>query len=119
MRRIFLLSAIAFAPLAAAGPATSPAKPAKLGQCVACHGEDGRSRVPGTPHLAGQDEAYLVNALNAYRSGKRQAQPMNSLANTLQPRDIAALARWFAAQGRAGGARGRMPEAPSRQEAKP
>ena len=104
-----------FAPLAQAGPAAPPAKPAKLGQCVACHGEDGRSRVRGTPHLAGQDETYLINALNAYRSGKRQAQPMNSLANTLQPRDIAALARWFAAQGRASGAGGRMPEAPAAQ----
>jgi cytochrome c553 len=24
--------------------------------------------------------------------------PMNSIANTLQPRDIAALARWYATQ---------------------
>ena len=75
-----------------------PAKPAKLGQCVACHGENGRSRIAGTPHLAGQDETYLVNAISAYRSGSRRAQPMNSLANTLQPRDIAALARWYSRQ---------------------
>lgn len=92
---------MAFAPLAAAGPASPVAKPAKLGQCVACHGEDGRSRVRGTPHLAGQDETYLINALNAYRDGKRQAQPMNSLANTLQPRDIAALAKWYSSRARA------------------
>jgi cytochrome c553 len=76
--------------------AAVPPRPAKLGQCVACHGEDGRSRIPGTPHLGGQDQAYLVTALNAYRRGDRQAQPMNSLANTLQPADIAALARWYA-----------------------
>lgn len=75
-----------------------PVKPAKLGQCVACHGENGRSRIAGTPHLAGQDETYLVNAISAYRSGSRRAQPMNSLANTLQPRDIAALARWYSRQ---------------------
>lgn len=75
----------------------APAKPTKLGQCVACHGEDGRSRIAGTPHLAGQDETYLVNALNAYRSGSRRHVPMSSLANTLQPRDIAALARWYSA----------------------
>lgn len=78
--------------------AAAPTRPAKLGQCVACHGETGRSPIPGTPHLAGQDERYLVAALHAYRSGTRRAVPMNSLANTLQPRDIAALARWYAQQ---------------------
>ena len=78
--------------------AQSPAKPAKLGQCVACHGENGRGRVAGMPHLSAQDEAYLVAALQAYRSGTRRAVPMNTIANTLQPRDIAALARWYSRQ---------------------
>jgi cytochrome c553 len=93
-RQIFLLLAL-LAPLA---QAAAPARPAKLGQCVACHGETGRGRVAGTPHLAGQDEKYLVAALQSYRSGSRHADPMNSVANTLQPRDIAALARWYSQQ---------------------
>lgn len=86
--------------VAAATPAAAgaPARPAKLGQCVACHGEDGRSRLPGTPHLGGQDRAYLARALADYRSGARRHQPMTSLANTLQPADIEALAGWYAAQ---------------------
>ena len=91
---IFLLPGLALA--APAVPASSLAKPAKLGQCVACHGEDGHSRVAGTPHLAAQDETYLINALAAFREGRRQGAPMNAIANTLQPRDIAALARWYA-----------------------
>lgn len=78
--------------------AKAPARPAKLGQCVACHGEDGRSRVLGTPHLAGQDESYLARALAAYRAGSRNAAPMNSIAGTLNPSDIAALAAWYAGQ---------------------
>jgi cytochrome c553 len=94
--RIPLYLLLVLAP--ALAQAAAPARPAKLGQCVACHGETGRSRVPGTPHLAGQDESYLRNALLAYRKGSRQAVPMNSLANTLQPRDIAALAHWYARQ---------------------
>jgi len=73
-------------------------KPAKLGLCAACHGENGISRIPGTPHLAGQDEAYLRKALNDYRSGARKVAPMSSIANQLQPKDIAAFAKWYAAQ---------------------
>ena len=76
---------------------TAPlAPPAKLGLCAACHGEDGRSRAPGTPNLAGQDETYLRNALDAYRTGARRIAPMTAVAGTLQPRDIQALARWYA-----------------------
>ncbi|MFY2763251.1 c-type cytochrome [Arenimonas sp. MALMAid1274] len=78
--------------------AATPPKPAKLGLCVSCHGVDGRSRTPGTPHLGGQDRVYLERALADYRSGKRQHVPMTSIANTLQPRDIQAFAAWYAAQ---------------------
>ena len=73
-------------------------KPAKLGLCAACHGENGVSRTPGVPHLAGQDEAYLRKALGDYRSGVRKVSPMSSIANQLQPKDIAAFAKWYAAQ---------------------
>lgn len=90
------LAAVAHAPaVRAAGPVPASAKPVKLGLCTACHGEDGRSRVAGTPHLAGQDETYLRTALNAYRSGARRVGAMNAVAGSLQPRDIDALARWY------------------------
>ncbi|MCZ8061750.1 c-type cytochrome [Silanimonas sp.] len=84
-------------------PATAPSpvavvKPAQLGLCVACHGENGTARQPGTPHLGGQDEAYLVLALNAYRDGSRKAVAMNAISNALQPDDIEAIARWYASQ---------------------
>ena len=86
--------------LAGASPvlAAAPTRPAKLGQCVGCHGDTGLSRIAGTPRLAGQDETYLVNALMAYRSGSRDHALMASIANTLQPRDIAALALWYSRQ---------------------
>jgi cytochrome c553 len=88
----------AAAPAAPAAPAAAPDRPAKLGLCVACHGEDGTSRVAGTPHLGGQDRQYLERALSDYRSGQRRHEPMTSLANTLQPADLQALAAWYAAQ---------------------
>lgn len=97
---------VAPAPVAAA-PAAGPERPATLGLCVACHGEDGVSRVPGTPHLGGQDRQYLERALSDYRSGQRRHVPMTSLANSLQPADVQALSAWYAVQPgfRPGGAR--------------
>jgi cytochrome c553 len=94
MRLVLLLLLIAMPALSSA----QAARPAKLGLCVACHGEQGISRVPGVPSLAGQDEVYLKKALGDYRSGVRNVAPMSSLANTLQPRDIDALAHWFSSQ---------------------
>ena len=95
-----LLLAIAAGPgasaQAAAPVAAAAAKPAKLGLCASCHGEDGRSRTPGTPHLSGQDEAYLRKALTDFRTGARNSAPMNAIAGTLQAKDIQALARWYA-----------------------
>jgi len=90
---LILATGVATAPALA-----SPERPAKLGLCVACHGVDGTSRTPGTPHIGGQDRLYLERSLADYRSGKRQHVPMTSIANTLQPRDIEALAAWYAAQ---------------------
>jgi len=86
----------AWARVAAAAPAL--AKPAQLGLCVACHSENGTSRVPGTPHIGGQDELYLRNSLLAYRKGDRKSSAMNAISNALQPRDIDDLARWYARQ---------------------
>jgi len=86
------------APPVPAAVAGAPERPAKLGLCSACHGDDGVSRSAGTPHLGGQDRLYLERSLAAYRSGERRHEPMTSLANALQPRDIEALAAWYAAQ---------------------
>jgi cytochrome c553 len=101
-----LLAAGMGAPVQAAAPAPAvPAKPAKLGLCASCHGEDGRGRVAGTPHLAGQDEAYLRKALTDFRTGARKASPMNAIAGTLQAKDIQALARWYATRPAGGAAK--------------
>lgn len=97
--RLALFFSLALIPIAIqAQTANKPVKPRQLGLCTACHGVDGRSRVAGTPHLNAQDRLYLANALRAYRNGSRKAQPMNAIANSLQPRDIEQLAAWYAAQ---------------------
>lgn len=80
--------------------AESPMRPARLGLCVACHGDDGFALTAGTPHLAGQDETYLAAALAQYRSGERRSAQMRAASGALSNNDVAALARWYAAQPR-------------------
>lgn len=86
------------APFAAAQAAAPPAQPAQLGLCAACHGEDGHARIPGAPNLAGQPYQYLLQALQEYRNGGRKVPVMRAAAGPLTPRDMQALARWYAAQ---------------------
>lgn len=67
--------------------------------CQACHGREGNT-VPDdqTPRLAGQYEDYLVQALTAYRSGKREHAVMSGFAGNLSDQDIRDLAAWYASQ---------------------
>jgi cytochrome c553 len=76
--------------------AQSPTKPSKLGLCAACHGEDGRATLSGYPHLTGQDEAYLLAQLRAYRNGSRQHAQMRAAVGSLSDTHLRDLARWYA-----------------------
>lgn len=90
--------ALAIAPaLATAGDAE--AGKAKSAVCAACHGQNGVAQIPMYPNLAGQNETYLVNALNAYRAKQRnggQAPIMQGQAAALSDADIANLAAYYA-----------------------
>jgi cytochrome c553 len=107
-RRVALVLASAGLAVAAGCPGTAlaggdgdvEAGRAKFVLCASCHGSDGRSGVvPEYPRLAGQSRKYLVNALNAYRSGRRTgtyAALMAETAKTLSDADIDNLAAWLA-----------------------
>ncbi len=91
-----LAAAICLPALAAAA---EDAVPASVSSCVSCHSADGNPLVAGVPILAGQREEYLVNALKAYRAGRRSgggADVMQRYAKTLNDTDIQEIARWFA-----------------------
>jgi cytochrome c553 len=83
---------------AATARAEPPPKPARLGLCAACHGENGIATAPGIPHLAAQNPTYLAAALRQYRSGERTAQAMRTVSGSLSDADIDTLAAWYAAQ---------------------
>lgn len=93
---LFVLGAT-FTALSAA--ADVEAGKAKAAVCAACHGKDGIAQIPGYPNLAGQNEQYLVSALNAYKDKQRtggQAVIMQGQATGLSDADIANLAAYYA-----------------------
>ena len=66
--------------------------------CAKCHGDDGNSKTPGIPGLAGQQPHYLVIAVQEYLNKERKAAPMHALLPGLRKRDVENLALYFASQ---------------------
>lgn len=92
-----LLLPLLLAPAVAQASADVP-PPAQLGLCASCHRDDGRAGEPGVPRIAGQDETYLRDALNAYRRGQRDHSAMRAIAGALSDRDVAEFARWYSSR---------------------
>lgn len=86
------------------GPSVAPqalATEAKSGQqiaatCASCHHPEGTAA--GIPSLAGASEAAITSTLLAFKSGKRKGMIMESVGRSLSDADIAAVARYLAAQ---------------------
>jgi cytochrome c553 len=66
--------------------------------CAKCHGEDGNSKIPGTPTLAGQQPHYLVAAIQEYHQGDRAKGAMKSNLRDSDKLELESLALYFAAQ---------------------
>ena len=79
-------------PNGAGAPVTKEA----LAPCVKCHGEDGIGDSPITPSLAGQDLAYMVNALRAYKDGTRDDDTMTPRAKKLDDVAMTSLSAYYA-----------------------
>jgi len=96
--------AMSGAALAQAGPAGDPARGAqKVQMCQGCHGIEGwRTAYPEVykvPRIAGQHEAYLVKALQGYKSGERSHPSMRAVAASLSDKDMADVAAYYAQSG--------------------
>ena len=72
----------------------------KTGMCAGCHGISGYKtafpHVYSVPKLGGQHAAYIVKALQAYRSGERGHPSMKAIAAGLSDKDMADLAAYYA-----------------------
>ena len=66
--------------------------------CTKCHGEDGNSKAPGTPSLAGQQPHYLVAAIQEYHQGERKIATMKSMLRESSKLELENLALYFASQ---------------------
>src|SRR3990172_1800848 len=64
--------------------------------CAGCHGANGISPNDTWPNLAGQNAAYLVRILGAYKSGAQTDVMMSPVAQTLGDGDIQNLAAYYA-----------------------
>ena len=71
----------------------------KTAMCVGCHGIQGyRTAFPEVyhvPKIAGQQPAYLISALKAYKSGDRSHPSMRGIAASLSDQDMADLAAYY------------------------
>ena len=67
--------------------------------CIGCHGIPGyKTAFPSVyhvPKIAGQQPAYLVNALKAYKSGERSHPSMRGIAASLTDEDMNELAKYY------------------------
>jgi cytochrome c553 len=68
---------------------------AKAAVCVACHGANGQG-VPPNPALTGKTEDQIIQALNDYKSGKRNNPVMKAFVTPLTDQDMANLAAYYA-----------------------
>lgn len=93
------------APKPVAAPVAGDAKAGKTfadTECKACHGLDGGSVAPGVPHLAAQNEHYLLGALKAYKEGKRGHAALKVIAERMSEADIRNVSAYYASLPAAG-----------------
>ncbi len=69
---------------------------ARAAVCAACHGVTGKASVPIYPHLAGQNEAYLLKQMKAFKDGSRQEPAMIPFMAALTTTDMENLAAYYA-----------------------
>ncbi len=96
--RSFLIVIVAALGLGSnASGAPSPSVVERAQTCIACHGGNGTQPTSNLyPSLAGQNEAYMVKQLTAFKNGDRKDPTMNAMTKDLTDKEIKELATYFA-----------------------
>jgi sulfide dehydrogenase cytochrome subunit len=83
------------------GSAQLPASPTATmlaDTCAGCHGTDGASAGPATPSIAGMSEEYLVESMEAFKSGERHSTVMGRIARGYGKEEFKLMGSVFAKQ---------------------
>ena len=96
---LFFLATPALALAQAAVTGDPAAGASKTAMCGGCHGIPGwRTAFPevySVPKIGGQHPAYIVKALQEYKSGERSHPSMKAIAASLSDQDMADLAAYY------------------------
>ena len=66
--------------------------------CLNCHGDNGISKIPEVPNLAGQNPAYLLEQIRKFGSGERKDQFMQGLIKVLKDDERVQIALFYGSQ---------------------
>jgi len=66
--------------------------------CNACHGPDGSTYGPATPSISGVNMDYLIDTMQAYKSGARHSTIMGRIARGYTDAEIKAISKHFSKQ---------------------
>lgn len=95
MRRLCL--ALAVFALALPAMAQEQRKRDHIIQCFACHGDDGVAKDRDVPHLAAQQETYLLKQMRDFKSGRRPHKEMRVMSREMTDEEMREIAAYFAA----------------------
>ena len=97
-----MLFVLTGAALAQAPAGNAEAAKSKISMCIGCHGIPGYKtvypHVYHVPMITGQSPLYIVNALQAYKSGARSHPSMRGIAQSLSDKDMADLAAYYSSE---------------------
>ena len=99
LKKRYIAMAIALSiPMLANAAGDSAAGKAKSMMCSGCHGANGVAIAPMYPNLKGQNAAYIVSSLKAFKNKTRtgnQAVMMYGMTAALSDADIVNLAAYY------------------------
>lgn len=111
---LLVASATALPALAQQVKGDAKAGERKAAMCIGCHGIAGYQasfpEVYRVPKIGGQGEKAIASSLAAYQKGERKHPSMRGIAASLSEQDIADLAAFYAAQGKAVAPGAKAPE---------
>jgi len=80
--------------LALASPALAASFEERAAACLACHGPQGQSALPGTPSIGGQPAFFVIAQLFLFRRGGRANAAMSAVAQPMTDDDLRTFGDW-------------------------